>query len=119
METVLYGIRNCATVKKARAWLDAHGVRYRFHDYKVSGIDRGTLQLWDKELGWEALLNRAGTTFRKLADRDKRVTNARAAISLMMQLPSIIKRPMLDHDGRLTVGFRPEIYERSFRLRAK
>jgi len=119
METIVYGIRNCATVKKARAWLDVHGVSYRFHDYKVAGIDRGTLEHWAKELGWEALLNRAGTTFRRLGDQEKRVTNARTAISLMLQQPSIIKRPVLDHDGHLTVGFRPETYERALRLRAK
>jgi Spx/MgsR family transcriptional regulator len=107
----IYGIKNCDTMKKARAWLDGHGVEYDFHDYKASGIERGRLERWCAELGWEVLLNRAGTTFRKLPDADKRALNARKAIALMIAQPSLIKRPVLEVDGRLLVGFKPEVYE--------
>jgi arsenate reductase len=106
----MYGIKNCDTTKKARAWLDTHGVEYGFHDYKASGIDRARLESWCKELGWEALLNRSGTTFRKLPDADKAVADARKAVSLMLAQPSMIKRPVLDLDGKLLVGFKPETY---------
>jgi Spx/MgsR family transcriptional regulator len=106
----IYGIKNCDTMKKARAWLDAEGVAYAFHDYKAEGIGRGVLQAWSKAVGWEVLLNRAGTTFRKLPDADKAgITEARA-IALMIAQPSMIKRPVLEVDGRLIVGFKPETY---------
>jgi Spx/MgsR family transcriptional regulator len=117
MPCVIYGIKNCDTMKKARAWLDARGVEYDFHDYKTAGIDRERLARWVKELGWEALLNRAGTTFRKLPETDKQVADARRAIALMLAQPSLIKRPVLDFDGRLLVGFKPAAYENA--LRAK
>ena len=107
---VIYGIKNCDTMKKARAWLDEHGAAYRFHDYRVDGIERGTLEAWAKELGWESLLNRAGTTFRKLPDRDKVGMSEKKAIALMLDQPSMIKRPVLDVGGKLLVGFRPELY---------
>jgi arsenate reductase len=107
----MYGIRNCDTVKKARAWLEAHGVAYDFHDYKVAGIDRDRLERWCKELGWEALLNRAGTTFRKLPEADKRALDARKATALMLAQPSLIKRPVLELGGRLVVGFKPDLYK--------
>jgi Spx/MgsR family transcriptional regulator len=108
---ILYGIRNCDTVKKARAWLDQRGVEYRFHDYKVAGIDMARLDRWCGEVGWEALLNRAGTTFRKLADSQKqRLTQERAKV-LMQAQPSVIKRPVVELNGRLIVGFKPELYE--------
>jgi arsenate reductase (glutaredoxin) len=116
LNVTIYGIRNCDTMKKARSWLEARGVEHSFHDYRVSGIDRGRLEHWSKELGWEALLNRAGTTFRKLPDVDKRVANARKAIALMLAQPSLIKRPVLDLDGRLLVGFKPELYESALRV---
>jgi Spx/MgsR family transcriptional regulator len=106
----MYGIRNCDTVKKARAWLDARGVRYEFHDYKVSGIDRSRLEAWCAELGWETLLNRAGTTFRKLSDTDKAGLDEKHALRLMLEHPSLIKRPVLDLGGRRLVGFSPELY---------
>jgi arsenate reductase len=107
----LYGIKNCDTMKKARAWLESHGVEYAFHDYKASGIDRARLESWVHKVGWEALLNRAGTTFRKLPEKDKRVNDANKAIALMLAQPSIIKRPVLDlGDGKLLVGFKPELY---------
>ncbi len=107
----LYGIRNCDTMKKARAWLEAKGVAYIFHDYKVEGIDRARLEGWAREAGWEALLNRAGTTFRKLPDADKAGLDEDRAIALMLGQPSMIKRPVLDLGGRILVGFKPEQYE--------
>ena len=106
----IYGIKNCDTMKKARAWLDGHGVAYAFHDYKTAGIGRGVLQAWSKAVGWEVLLNRAGTTFRKLADADKAGLTEARAIALMIAQPSMIKRPVLEVGGRLIVGFRPEAY---------
>jgi arsenate reductase (glutaredoxin) len=106
----IYGIKNCDTVKKARAWLDSHGVAYRFHDYKTEGIERAQLVRWAKEVGWETLLNRAGTTFRKLDDADKDKLSETKAIALMLAQPSMIKRPVLDLGSKLLVGFKPELY---------
>jgi arsenate reductase (glutaredoxin) len=108
----IYGIKSCDTMKKARAWLDSHGVAYGFHDYKTEGIARETLKSWCDELGWETLLNRAGTTFRKLGDADKEDLNERKALALMLAQPSMIKRPVLDTGGKLLVGFKPEVYAR-------
>jgi arsenate reductase (glutaredoxin) len=110
MSTTIYGIKNCDTMKKARAWLDSHGVAYGFHDYKTEGIAKERLKSWADELGWETLLNRAGTTFRKLPDSDKEGLNERKALALMLAQPSMIKRPVLDLGGKLLVGFKPEIY---------
>ena len=107
----MYGIRNCDTVKKARAWLEAAGIAYEFHDYRVSGIDRERLEAWCAELGWEALLNRAGTTFRKLEPSAKVDLNRDKAVALMLTQPSLIKRPVLDLGGRRMVGFEPDGYE--------
>ena len=101
----MYGIKNCDTIKKARAWLEARGVAYEFHDYKVAGIDEGRLRGWAAELGWERLLNRAGTTFRKLPDADKEGLDADKAVALMLAQPSMIKRPVLDLGDRRLVGF--------------
>lgn len=111
----IYGIKNCDTMKKARAWLDAHGVAYDFHDYKTAGIERGVLERWVKEAGWEVLLNRAGTTFRALPEGDKAGLDAKKAVALMLAQPSMIKRPVLLVDGKLTVGFKPEAYAGLFR----
>ena len=111
----IYGIKNCDTMKKARAWLDANGVAYTFHDYKTQGIDRTRLESWIREVGWETLLNRAGTTFRKLPDGEKSGLDERKALALMLDQPSMIKRPVLDLDGRLVVGFKPEQYEEAIR----
>ena len=112
MTVTIYGIKNCDTMKKARAWLDGHKVDYAFHDYKVSGIDKGKLDGWVKKAGWEALLNKAGTTFRKLPDADKEGLTEAKAIRLMLAQPSIIKRPVLElGQGKLLVGFKPEQYE--------
>ena len=110
MKTTVYGIRNCDTMKKARAWLEAHGVAHDFHDYKVSGIDALTLERWAKAVGWEVLLNRAGTTFRKLPDEAKGDLDARKALKLMLDLPTMIKRPVLERGRMLVVGFSPERY---------
>jgi arsenate reductase len=111
----IYGIKNCDTMKKARAWLDSHGVDYAFHDYKSAGIERGRLEQWCKTVGWEVLLNRAGTTFRKLPDQDKQALDAAKAAALMLAEPSMIKRPVLDlGGGKLLVGFKPEIYSAAF-----
>ncbi len=111
----VHGIRNCDTMKRARAWLDARGVAYVFHDYKLSGIDRGRLEAWARAVGWETLLNRAGTTFRGLPDADKADLDEAKAIALMLAQPSMIKRPVLDVGGALTVGFKPESYAATFR----
>ena len=110
----IYGIKNCETMNKARAWLDKHGVDYAFHDYKTAGIDRERLEKWSKKVGWETLLNRASMTFRKLPDKDKAQVDEKKAIALMLEQPSMIKRPVLDlGGGKLVVGFKPEIYEAS------
>lgn len=111
MTTTIYGIKACDTMKKARDWLDGRGVAYDFHDYKALGVDRARLEGWSKAVGWETLLNRSGTTFRKLADADKQDLTEAKAIDLMLAQPSMIKRPVLDLDGRLMVGFKPERYQ--------
>ena len=109
---VIYGIKNCETMSKARAWLDKHGIAYAFHDYKAAGIDRGRLEKWSKKVGWETLLNRAGMTFRNLPDKDKTGINEKKAIALMLDKPSMIKRPVLDlGSGKLVVGFKSELYD--------
>jgi arsenate reductase len=111
LSVTIYGIKNCETMKKARAWLDKHGVDYAFHDYKTVGIEREQLERWSKKVGWETLLNRAGTTFRKLPDKDKGGLSEKKALALMLAQPSMIKRPVLDlGGGKLLVGFTPERY---------
>jgi len=116
MTITIYGIRNCDTMKKARAWLDSHGIAYAFHDYMTAGIDRERLDGWSKQVGWETLLNRAGTTFRKLPDEDKQAVDSAKAIALMLAEPSMIKRPVLDlGGGKLLVGFKPEVYAAAIR----
>ena len=110
MANTIYGIKNCDTMKKARAWLDAKGLAYDFNDYKTAGIDKDRLKGWSDKLGWEALLNRAGTTFKKLPDADKEGLTEKKALALMLAQPSMIKRPVLDLGGKLLVGFKPEVY---------
>ncbi len=111
MPITIYGIKNCDTMKKARAWLADHGVQYVFHDYKTEGIDRARLAGWAKKVGWETLLNRAGTTFRNLSESDREGLDAAKAMELMLAQSSMIKRPVLDlGGGRLLVGFKPETY---------
>ncbi|MCH4266800.1 MAG: ArsC family reductase [Brevundimonas sp.] len=111
MTRTLYGIKACDTMKKARAWLDQNGVAYDFHDYKAAGANRAEVERWVAEHGWEKVLNRAGTTFRKLPDADKADIDAAKAVDLMLAQPSMIKRPVLDlSDGRTLLGFKPEVY---------
>jgi arsenate reductase len=114
MTVTIYGIKNCDTMKKARAWLDKAGVQYDFHDYKSAGIDKAHLERWSKAVGWETLLNRAGTTFRKLPDTDKEGLTAAKAIKLMLEQPSMIKRPVLETSKALLVGFKPDDYKAAF-----
>ena len=108
MTTTLYGIPNCDTVKKARARMDGNGVRYTFHDYRKAGVDAAALDRWIAQVGWEVLLNRAGTTFRKLADTDKTAIDAATARALMLAYPSLIKRPVVEYGDALLIGFKPD-----------
>lgn len=110
MSITMFGIKNCDTIKKARAWLDGHDVAYAFHDYKASGIDKACLKAWSRKVGWEILLNRAGTTFRKLPEAERNDLDEHKAIALMVAQPSMIKRPVLDIGGQILVGFKPESY---------
>ena len=112
MTITIYGIKNCDTMKKARAWLDTHGVTYEFHDYKAAGVANDKLKQWSDKLGWETLLNRAGTTFKKLPDSDKEGLTEKKALALMLAQPSMIKRPVLEAGGRLLIGFKPDEYAR-------
>ncbi|QBJ14325.1 ArsC family reductase [Agrobacterium sp. 33MFTa1.1] len=114
MTIIIYGIKNCDTMKKARSWLETHGVDYSFHDYKASGIDRAHLETWCDAAGWEMVLNRAGTTFKKLDDGQKAGLSREKAIALMLEQPSMIKRPVLGAKGKITVGFKPETYQTLF-----
>ena len=114
MTVTIHGIRNCDTMKRARAWLEGHGINYRFHDYKTAGITPETLRGWADRVGWEALVNRTGTTFRKLPEAEKTDLDAARALALLAAHPSAIKRPVLDHDGALLVGFSPEKYAEAF-----
>lgn len=110
----MYGIKNCDTIKKARAWLDANRLAHDFHDYKSAGIDEARLRAWAAELGWERLLNRAGTTFRKLPDADKEGLDEDKAIALMLAQPSMIKRPVLDLGPRRLIGFNEGVWHVAF-----
>ncbi len=111
MTITMFGIKNCDTIKKARKWLDAQDVDYAFHAYKTAGIDAAHLEDWIGRVGWEVLLNRAGTTFRKLPDADRADLDAAKATALMLAQPSMIKRPVLDTGETLLVGFKPDAYE--------
>lgn len=111
----IYGIKNCDTIKKARAWLDGRGVAYGFHDYKAKGIERDVLEGWARAVGWEMLLNRAGTTFKKLPEAERDGVTETTALALMLKQPSMIKRPVLDVDGMLVVGFKLDTYEKFLR----
>ena len=113
MSVTIYGIKNCDTMKKARAWLDGRGVEFRFADYRVEGVDPKRLAAWRDTLGWEALLNRASTTWRQLPDADKAGIDEDKATALMLANPTLIKRPVLDVDGRFTVGFAPDLYDKA------
>ncbi|MBZ6379339.1 ArsC family reductase [Pacificimonas flava] len=111
MTVTLYGIPNCDSVKKARRWLDEHGVAYNFHDYKKAGIEESRLALWASEVGYEPLLNRRGTTWRQLDEADKSNVEEAKAIALMAANPSLIKRPVIEHGGPLLVGYDADAYE--------
>ena len=111
---IIYGIKNCDTMKKARAWLDAHAIAHRFHDYKTAGIEQQRLEKWVRQVGWEKLLNRAGTTFRKLPDTERDGVTEAKAIALMLAQPSMIKRPVIEHGTALTIGFKPDAYAQTF-----
>jgi len=116
MPVTIYGIKNCDTMKKAFAFLDRKGVAYEFHDYKSKGADKALLEKWSRKVGWETLLNRAGMTFRKLPEKDKKVADEKKAIAMMMAQPSMIKRPVLDlGGGKLLVGFEAEKYSAVFK----
>ena len=110
MTITIHGIKNCDTMKKARAWLEAEGISHDFHDYKTAGITAATLHAWVRKAGWEALLNRAGTTFRKLPEDQKQGLDEARAMALMLAQPSMIKRPVLTHGDKLIIGFDPVCY---------
>lgn len=110
MAIILHGLSNCDTVKKARAWLDQNSVTHGFHDFRKAGVDRLVLTRWVEEHGWEVMLNRAGTTFRGLPDDRKAGLDKAGAIELMLEQPSMIKRPVLDLGDKRVVGFKPETY---------
>ena len=110
----IYGIKNCDTMKKAMRWLDEHGVDYRFHDYRKQGVDLQQLQMMAAQLGWEIMLNRRGTTWRALPDSIKAQIDEASALELMLENPAIIKRPILEQDGRLHIGFKPQQYQEIF-----
>ena len=114
MTVTIYGIKNCDTMQKAFKWLDGSGVAYDFHDYKKAGVTTAQLARWCDNAGWQTVLNRAGTTFRKLADADKQALTHDKAITLMAEQPSMIKRPILETDGKLEIGFKPERYTALF-----
>ncbi|MFS0735563.1 ArsC family reductase [Sphingomonas sp. 1P06PA] len=114
MAATIYGIRNCDTMKKARSWLEANGVAYKFHDYRVDRIAPTLIEGWVDAVGWEGLLNRAGTTFRKLPDADKAGLDAKRAIALMLAQPAMIRRPVLVHGGGIEIGFKPDRYAALF-----
>ncbi|ANL32439.1 MULTISPECIES: ArsC family reductase [Rhizobium] len=114
MAVTIYGIKNCDTMKKARSWLEEHEVAYQFHDYKALGIDRAHLEAWIDQAGLDTVLNRAGTTFRKLPDAERENLTRERAITLMLEQPSMIKRPVLETKDKLLIGFKPEIYAGTF-----
>jgi arsenate reductase (glutaredoxin) len=116
MSLTLHGIKNCDTVKKARDWLSTAGLAYAFHDYKTDGAAPDLLKAWAKEVGWEVLLNRAGTTFRALPEPDKTDLTEAKAIALMSAQPSLIKRPVLTGAGKPIVGFNPDTYAAALKL---
>lgn len=113
-DIVLYGITTCDTVRKARKWLEGQGTAFVYHDLRKDGLSESDLTAWVKAVGWEALLNRSGTTFRKLPDADKQVTTEAQAVSLMLMHPTVIKRPVLVRGDTVTLGFKPELYEKIF-----
>ena len=114
MAVTIYGIKNCDTMKKAKAWLEKNQVEFVFHDYRKDGIDRKMLTRWLDNLSWDELINRRGTTWRKLPDTTREKMNKKQAVNLMLEQPAIIKRPLLDVDGQFTLGFSDENYDKLF-----
>lgn len=116
MSTIVYGIKNCNTVKSALAWLTENNIEFEFHDYKSKGISDGKLKSWSKQIGWERLVNKKGTTWRQLDETiQEKVTNEAAAISLMKDKTSVIKRPLIEKDGKVVVlGFEEVAYQKIF-----
>ncbi|KLV11058.1 ArsC family reductase [Photobacterium ganghwense] len=114
MSTIAYGIKNCDTIKKMKKWLDAENIAYRFHDYRVDGLDSDMLEAFEAELGWEAMLNKRGTTFRQLTEDQKANLNQETALALMLEYPAMIKRPLLVHNGGYHLGFKPAQYQEIF-----
>lgn len=112
--TILFGIKNCDTIKKARNWLNEHDIEFQFHDYRTDGLDKAQLEAWCNELGWEQLLNRRGTTWRKLPDDVKDAIDENSAITLMLEQPAMIKRPLLDTGTQRLLGFKASDYEQLF-----
>lgn len=118
MAITMYGIRNCDTIKKSRKWLEANNFEYEFHDYRVNGLTKEQLQNWCEALGWEQVLNKRGTTYRQLTDEQKSSLSETTAIELLLELPAMIKRPLLDVDGSLTLGFKADNYAAIFDIDA-
>jgi arsenate reductase len=114
MTVTIYGIKTCDTVKKARTWLEGRGVAHRFVDYRAEGLDPQNLARWEKAVGWEKLLNKASTTFKDLPDYDRQGIDRMKAVALMQAHPTLIKRPVLDIDGKISVGFKPDLYAQAF-----
>jgi Spx/MgsR family transcriptional regulator len=114
MTITLYGIKNCDTVKKARKWLEQQGIDYRFVDHRADGLEPAELDLWLATLGWETLVNTRGTTYRSLPQADKAALGPDTAAALLLAHPAMIKRPLLNLDGELHLGFKPELYSRLF-----
>lgn len=114
MSTIAYGIKNCDTIKKMKKWLEAENIDYRFHDYRVDGLDAALLETFEAQLGWEAMVNKRGTTYRQLNDEQKAGLNRDTALALMLEFPAMIKRPLLVHNDSYHLGFKPEQYQAIF-----
>lgn len=114
--TTLFGIKNCDTIKKARNWLTENSIEHQFHDYRVDGLEQIQLERWCNELGWEQVLNRRGTTWRKLPDEIKNTIDKNSAITLMLEQPSMIKRPLLESGTQRLLGFKAAEYQQFFKL---
>ena len=116
MPVVLYGIKNCDSIKKARKWLEKNAIDYIFHDYRADGLSHQQLAHFEQALGWQALLNKRGTTWRKLDDAVKDSIEQQSAIELMLEQPAMIKRPLLDNNGTLMLAFSEQSYQQAFNL---
>ncbi|MGF1726660.1 ArsC family reductase [Photobacterium nomapromontoriensis] len=117
MSTITYGIKNCDTIKKMKKWLDTENISYTFHDYRTDGLSREMLEQFEAALGWEAMVNKRGTTFRQLSDEQKAGLDQQSAMTLMLEYPAMIKRPLLEHNGSYYLGFKPAQYQEIFHTR--